>query len=168
MESKDSTFSYATDAAGSAVGEAPIFQNRDYDNEFTLLELSSVYFDCSSIGLPAPSIRWLKNGQIISEEDYGLIGNIMQLNLNNLRVGDSGNYTCQVSNQFGKLNRTFSLNVLESLKFVDNDPLNQTIALNSPAVFKCQVDSIYNGFGNTRITVNINKIYFKTFNTFNN
>ena len=35
----------------------------------------------------------------------------MKLNLKELSLVDSGSYACQVSNQFGKINRTFDLKV---------------------------------------------------------
>jgi hypothetical protein len=35
----------------------------------------------------------------------------MKLNLKEISLTDSGTYVCQVSNQFGKLNRTFNLKV---------------------------------------------------------
>jgi len=85
--------------------------NEDHES-FEQLEKTQVQFDCSSRGIPPPQITWLKNGRIISEEEYGLIRNVMKLNLKQLSILDSGVYVCQVSNQFGKLNRTFNLKVL--------------------------------------------------------
>jgi hypothetical protein len=82
------------------------------ETSFSKLELSDVQFDCSAYGTPMPHVLWLKNGQAMSEEEFGLIRNIMKMTLKDLKISDSGNYTCQVTNQFGKLDRTFSLKVL--------------------------------------------------------
>ena len=128
-----------------------MFRNSVTQTIFKSQELTEVSFDCSSTGIPSPEVQWLKDGNIISEEDL-MIRDIMQLDLKNLQVSDSGVYTCQVSNQFGKISRDFKLTVLESLRFTENDHLNQTVSLGMEAIFKCGVEPNYNQFGETSIS----------------
>lgn len=50
-----------------------MFDDDNPQTIFYLLEATKVQFDCSTRGIPSPQLIWLKNGQIMSEEEYGLI-----------------------------------------------------------------------------------------------
>ena len=88
---------------------------REEGADFIILETGSVSFVCSFLADPLPSIQWLRNGQpIVTAQplrytlestftDLGSIANISQM-LTILRVleQDSGLYSCDVSNQYGR------------------------------------------------------------------
>jgi hypothetical protein len=53
---------------------SPIFINLDKMEQKSYQKNvgSYVQFNCDSIGFPKPDIMWLKNNQVLSEEDYGI------------------------------------------------------------------------------------------------
>jgi hypothetical protein len=60
--------------------------------------------------------------------------------LKDLRIDDTGNYTCQVFNKYGFINTTYEINVYdESQIFEGIDPVNSTIRLGQDATFTCKV-----------------------------
>jgi hypothetical protein len=63
----------------------------------------------------------------------------MVLLIKDLSKTDTGNYTCQVTNQHGKINRYFQLNILETLIFDDEQDNNVTLAYGMNALFKCKI-----------------------------
>ena len=67
----------------------------------------------------------------------------MVLKISNLNIIDSGIYTCQLTNQFGKINRTFVVNVYEQIGFKGLDPANQTVVYGSYVKFNCEIADNY-------------------------
>lgn len=89
-------------------------------NSYSLIENqyeeSSLQLDCLALGNPKPNILWYKNGRVVSEEEYGIVRNLMLFKFNKLYASDSAQYRCQVFNQFGEINRHFNLNVIRTEK----------------------------------------------------
>ncbi|XP_075774841.1 fibroblast growth factor receptor 4 isoform X5 [Pelodiscus sinensis] len=77
---------------------------------------NTVKFRCPASGSPAPSIRWLKNGQEFQGEHR--IGGIRlrpqhwSLVMESVVPSDRGNYTCLVENQAGSIHYSYLLDVL--------------------------------------------------------
>ena len=65
---------------------------------------SAVYLDCPFISNPPPSsLEWKKGSAILqSGGRYTIFENNGTLLISNLKLSDSDNYTCSVSNQFGR------------------------------------------------------------------
>ena len=71
---------------------------------------------CEAKGVPAPVVTWFKNNQIFSgrhragefiatgEYDY-------RINFPGVDIADAGNYTCFVSNVYGRLTYSYNFNV---------------------------------------------------------
>ena len=75
---------------------------------------NSIKLDCSSKGIPRPSVVWFKNGnEFKSRKDSPLILDRYQyvLNLKDVVPSDSGQYTCNVSNPYGWINHTYKVDV---------------------------------------------------------
>jgi hypothetical protein len=123
--------------------------------QFNKLEKNDIELNCNARGLPMPEIVWLKNEQIISEEDIGNTRNSMSLKIKNLNIHDSGVYACQLTNEFGKINRTFTVNIFENLLFNGLEPLNQTALFGSNIRFQCDIADGYNNKQNTQIMVSV-------------
>ncbi|XP_052610676.1 fibroblast growth factor receptor 3-like isoform X3 [Peromyscus californicus insignis] len=110
---------------------------------------STVRFHCAAAGNPTPSISWLKNGKEFRGEHR--IGGIKlrhqhwSLVMESAVPSDSGNYTCVVQNEFGSIQQTYTLDVLE--RFPHRPilhvglPANQTATLGSDVEFRCKVYS---------------------------
>ena len=69
---------------------------------------------CSFTGVPAPEIRWEKDGSLFILEDGRRVTNSTgrsQLEINSLTFSDAGVYTCSVSNVAGNATRSVRLEV---------------------------------------------------------
>ncbi|XP_078673778.1 roundabout homolog 1-like isoform X24 [Branchiostoma floridae x Branchiostoma belcheri] len=69
---------------------------------------------CQASGNPAPSIRWLKDSNPILATDHRImLLDRGTLQISDVRIGDSGMYTCIASSESGETTWTASLNVHE-------------------------------------------------------
>ena len=69
---------------------------------------------CSFTGIPAPEIRWEKDGSLFILGDGRRVTNSTgrsQLEINSLALSDAGVYTCSVSNVAGNATRSVRLEV---------------------------------------------------------
>ena len=71
----------------------------------------SIELPCIASGYPNPTIRWLKDGRPLPS-DSRWTRRITGLTIAELRVEDSGNYICEVTNSFGSKEVTGHLNVI--------------------------------------------------------
>ncbi|XP_023998110.1 cell adhesion molecule DSCAML1-like, partial [Salvelinus sp. IW2-2015] len=73
----------------------------------------NVELPCIASGYPNPTIRWLKDGRPLPA-DSRWTRRLTGLTVSDLRLGDSGNYICEVTNSFGSKEVTGHLNVIAS------------------------------------------------------
>lgn len=71
----------------------------------------SVELPCVASGYPNPTIRWLKDGRPLPS-DSRWTRRITGLTISDLRLEDSGNYICEVTNSFGSKEVSGHLNVI--------------------------------------------------------
>ncbi|KAI1903869.1 hypothetical protein AGOR_G00031660 [Albula goreensis] len=74
----------------------------------------SVELPCIASGYPNPTIRWLKDGRPLPT-DSRWTRRLTGLTISDLRLEDSGNYICEVTNSFGSKEVTGHLNVIGTL-----------------------------------------------------
>ncbi|XP_073456587.1 hemicentin-2 [Aquarana catesbeiana] len=73
---------------------------------------SSLTLQCESWAVPKPNLHWYKDGQLL--ENFGsvqIIGDGHVLQIQPIRVSDSGRYTCVATNVAGEDEREFYVNV---------------------------------------------------------
>ena len=83
----------------------------------------STRLKCQATGVPPLKYTWLKDGMKMPSRrmDPYLSTSIWYLKLKNLVPNDSGKYTCIVSNPYGNINHTYTLQVVgEFSTNVDN------------------------------------------------
>ncbi|XP_055077076.1 obscurin [Periophthalmus magnuspinnatus] len=102
---------YATNSLGSAgslakvvVQAPPRFVSR-LEN-ICLIEGEDISFTCSTLSLPLPRVRWLKNGSELNDQQKYLILNdarsgILSLTIVSATETDIGQYECELTNEFG-------------------------------------------------------------------
>ncbi|KAM8783000.1 fibroblast growth factor receptor 2 isoform 6-T6 [Rhynchonycteris naso] len=78
---------------------------------------NTVKFRCPAGGHPTPTMRWLKNGKEFKQEHriggYKVRNQHWSLIMESVVPSDKGNYTCVVENEFGSINHTYHLDVVE-------------------------------------------------------
>uniref|UniRef100_A0A8D0WVD5 Fibroblast growth factor receptor n=1 Tax=Sus scrofa TaxID=9823 RepID=A0A8D0WVD5_PIG len=80
---------------------------------------NTVKFRCPAGGSPTPTMRWLKNGKEFKQEHriggYKVRNQHWSLIMESVVPSDKGNYTCVVENDYGSINHTYHLDVVEVL-----------------------------------------------------
>ncbi|KAK7110834.1 fibroblast growth factor receptor 4-like isoform X2 [Littorina saxatilis] len=103
---------------------------------------SYVDLRCPAKGNPTPNITWLKGGKPFSSSKMNQNEMRMwSLNMWDLLPDDSGEYTCVISNPYGSLNWTFTVEVIQRLnhKPIIEGPKNQTVAVGDTATLTCKI-----------------------------
>ena len=93
--------------------------------EYTVNETETVTFECTATGIPAPNITWSRDGVELSDNRVTVsnstptsynrsAGEVVQIVTRTLSLastvdGDSGNYTCNATNNAGTDSETFEL-----------------------------------------------------------
>uniref|UniRef100_A0A3B5L9M0 receptor protein-tyrosine kinase n=1 Tax=Xiphophorus couchianus TaxID=32473 RepID=A0A3B5L9M0_9TELE len=104
-------------------------------------------FRCSAGGYPQPTLRWLKNGRPLHQEDrmggYKVRHQSWTLIMENVMPSDRGNYTCLAENVDGSINHTYSMEVLGRQPYRPNLLAgflsNTTVRIGEDAQFQCNV-----------------------------
>ncbi|XP_044516127.1 fibroblast growth factor receptor 2 [Gracilinanus agilis] len=82
---------------------------------------NTVKFRCPAGGNPIPSMRWLKNGKEFKQEHriggYKVRNQHWSLIMESVVPSDKGNYTCVVENEYGSINHTYHLDVVDFLTY---------------------------------------------------
>ncbi|KAK2559520.1 Fibroblast growth factor receptor 1 [Acropora cervicornis] len=105
----------------------------------------TIRLKCEATGAPPLQFRWLKDGQrLLSRRmDPYLNSSLWFLRLRDVVPDDSGKYTCIVTNPYGSINHTYTLNVVakpRSRPFLQSDlPRNTTVKLGDNTTMKCIV-----------------------------
>ncbi|XP_065811778.1 hemicentin-1 [Labrus bergylta] len=92
----------------------PSISGSELPSETGVLLNESIQLVCRAKGTPAPTIQWLKDGEVInSTRNTGLriSPDRSTLTVTGAHTTDSGKYTCVASNAAGEEDRIFNLNV---------------------------------------------------------
>ena len=83
----------------------------------TYMEGDKFTLTCEAKGVPAPVVTWFKNGQIFSGRRRA--GEVIEagkydylINFFGVDMSDAGNYTCDVSNMYGRLTYSYNFDVI--------------------------------------------------------
>ncbi|XP_044228886.1 fibroblast growth factor receptor 2 isoform X3 [Thunnus albacares] len=110
---------------------------------------NTVKFRCAAGGNPRPKLRWLKNSRPFRQEDrmggYKVRSQHWTLIMESVVPSDKGNYTCLVENEFGSINHTYTLDVVERSPhrpiLQAGLPANTSVYVGEDARFVCKVYS---------------------------
>ncbi|XP_031434387.1 fibroblast growth factor receptor 2 isoform X7 [Clupea harengus] len=110
---------------------------------------NTVKFRCAAGGNPKPKMRWLKNARPFRQEDrmggYKVRQQHWTLIMESVVPSDKGNYTCLVENEYGGINHTYTLDVVERSPhrpiLQAGLPANTTVHVGQDAKFVCKVYS---------------------------
>lgn len=126
---------------------APVFSDLDLlKRSFIAWPASNTKrLKCQATGAPPLKYKWLKDGGSVKRprSDPNLNASLWYLKLRDLVPSDSGRYTCIVSNRYGSINHTFTLQVVaraRSAPILQTDhPKNKTAQVGDNVTFTCIV-----------------------------
>ncbi|KAK7483248.1 hypothetical protein BaRGS_00025541, partial [Batillaria attramentaria] len=94
----------------------------------------------------APRVSWFKGDRMLENGEDGRRRPHWILKLIDVTESDTGQYTCVVANRLGRLNYTYSLEVIDQIrskpKLISQHPQNTTVEYGGTASFQCRVKSI--------------------------
>ncbi|GAB5578841.1 fibroblast growth factor receptor 2 isoform X1 [Prionailurus iriomotensis] len=111
---------------------------------------NTVKFRCPAGGNPTPTMRWLKNGKEFKQEHriggYKVRNQHWSLIMESVVPSDKGNYTCVVENEYGSINHTYHLDVVEERSphrpiLQAGLPANASTVVGGDVEFVCKVYS---------------------------
>ncbi|KAM4636417.1 fibroblast growth factor receptor 2 isoform 6-T6 [Discoglossus pictus] len=110
---------------------------------------NTVKLRCPAGGNPTPRMRWLKNNKEFKQEHriggYKLRMQHWSLIMESVVPSDKGTYTCIVENEYGSINHTYHLDVIERSShrpiLQAGLPANATAYVGGKAEFVCKVYS---------------------------
>ncbi|KAK1789709.1 hypothetical protein P4O66_015604 [Electrophorus voltai] len=79
-------------------------------------EAMDIIFECNVTGFPAPTVKWVKNGDAVIPSDYFKIVNQHDLQVLGLVKSDEGFYQCMAENEAGNIQAGAQLIILEQGK----------------------------------------------------
>ncbi|XP_014883927.1 fibroblast growth factor receptor 1-A isoform X1 [Poecilia latipinna] len=109
----------------------------------------TVKFRCQASGNPSPTLKWYKNGKEFKRDHriggFKLRDHVWTIIMESVVPSDKGNYTCVVENQYGSINHTYQLDVVERSPhrpiLQAGLPANRTAVVGSDVEFECKVFS---------------------------
>ncbi|KAI9521695.1 Fibroblast growth factor receptor 1-A [Dissostichus eleginoides] len=109
----------------------------------------TVKFRCQASGNPNPTLKWYKNGREFKRDHriggFKVRDHVWTIIMESVVPSDKGNYTCVVENQYGSINHTYQLDVVERSPhrpiLQAGLPANRTAVVGSDVEFECKVFS---------------------------
>ncbi|XP_003974642.2 fibroblast growth factor receptor 1-A isoform X3 [Takifugu rubripes] len=109
----------------------------------------TVKFRCQASGNPTPTLKWYKNGREFKRDHriggFKVRDHMWTIIMEAVVPSDKGNYTCVVENQYGSINHTYQLDVVERSPhrpiLQAGLPANRTAVVGSDVEFECKVFS---------------------------
>eukprot|EP00076_Gallus_gallus_P024036 XP_015146072.1 hemicentin-1 isoform X2 [Gallus gallus] len=142
----------ASNAAGSdtseitiQVQEPPTMDDLDpqYNNPFQERVVNQrIAFPCPVKGTPKPVIKWLHNGRELTGREPGIsiLENDMLLIIASITPSDNGEYICVATNEAGRTERKYNLEVHVPPEIRDQERVtNTSVVVNHPISLFCEV-----------------------------
>uniref|UniRef100_A0A3Q0R1B6 Obscurin-like protein 1 n=1 Tax=Amphilophus citrinellus TaxID=61819 RepID=A0A3Q0R1B6_AMPCI len=114
------------------------FLNKTANNNITAYENESVTL-CAIVSRERANVRWLKDGQLLNEENIHIssVGNTHKLTINPLQLSDSGEYVCDVNTDEMYFSLLVKMKVqfirqLENIKALKGSRLTLQCEINKP------------------------------------
>ncbi|CAB1323870.1 unnamed protein product, partial [Coregonus sp. 'balchen'] len=100
-----------------------------------------VTFACDAIGIPPPSLTWLKNGRTIENSEsleLHILSGGSKLQIARSQLSDSGTYTCVAANVEGKARKSYHLTIQVPPSISDSEmPSEVGVLLNDSVQLVC-------------------------------
>ncbi|XP_060742530.1 neogenin 1a isoform X7 [Tachysurus vachellii] len=94
-------------------------------------EATDIVFECEATGSPAPTIKWVKNGDAVVPSDYFRILKEQNLQVQGLVKTDEGFYQCLAENEVGNIQASAQLVILDPVQVPGPAPNFQAVVQTS-------------------------------------
>lgn len=86
-----------------------MFSPRNSTQKYKIGVSLSVKCSLSDYGIPPSTLYWYRNKRPIT---VGTEGNLLHLNISSLKAEDTGNYTCEATNNVGNISKVLTIFVM--------------------------------------------------------
>ncbi|OPJ77524.1 hemicentin-1 isoform B [Patagioenas fasciata monilis] len=110
----------------------------DEATELLVTKLSPAMISCTASGVPAPSVRWTKNGmKLLPRGDGYRILSSGAVDIPAAQLAHAGRYTCEARNTAGSAHRHVTLHVQEP-PVIQTQPGVLDVIVNNPILLPCE------------------------------
>ncbi len=122
---------------------APTFEKRPVEEKTYAAERGNVTLKCEPEGAPEPQFTWRKDGNRIASGGKHIVYDNGNLFINRVNLADTGTYTCEAANEYGKAESSGKLIVKEGPTFATGvKPTPRVIAVNGEDVeLRCRAEA---------------------------
>ncbi|KAL5021031.1 hypothetical protein ScPMuIL_000186 [Solemya velum] len=132
----------------TAPGPPQWSRKKDHSKLITRPASGIVTLRCPSVGKPRPTITWYKDNELFVANTMNHVSFKWEfqmrgwtLTMQNIVPKDDGDYKCVIENQYGSIQWTYSLEVVQRFPHapVIEGPSNKTAVLGDTVVFECRI-----------------------------
>ncbi|XP_014676930.1 PREDICTED: hemicentin-1-like, partial [Priapulus caudatus] len=107
-------------------------------NTIVAIVNETMTIDCPAVGHPMPDITWYRAGQpLVASERLQLDYDRQMLRVSGVRLSDTSDYTCEVTNIAGKATKLFDVQIYDAPRIDPSTPTEMQVIQGQQATLPC-------------------------------